>query len=196
MQKTTLIEKHFELRFLVKLCLLVIAGMTGITLFLKYLTSRDLGPDYGPAFSAIYNLKQELFPLIFASFYSIFILAVVAAAIAVISMFYSHKIAGPMYRIERNLEAIGAGDLTVQTRFRGNDQLLRLAEEINDATRSLNHKVRNVADAFEEVKRAEKGLRALVDGKGAGAGELEAACTKLTGAIESLKKALEAVKVS
>jgi nitrogen fixation/metabolism regulation signal transduction histidine kinase len=116
--------------------------MLAVTLFLYFATSKDLGDSYGRAIYLINDLRIRIFPLFFASFYSVFILVVVTAAIAAIPVLYSHKIAGPLFRIERNLDLIGSGDLTVNTRFRKTDQLFVLADELNAMVRSLNHTVR------------------------------------------------------
>jgi len=161
-----LVERTFKLDFGLRLCLLTAAGMLAVTLFLYYATSKDLGESYGHAIYLINDLKIRIFPLFFASFYSIFILVVVTAAIAAISVLYSHRIAGPLFRIERNLDLIGGGDLTVNTRFRKTDQLFVLADELNAMVRSLNHTARATGDALERVKRCEERVAALLEDDG------------------------------
>lgn len=180
-------EKTFKLRFGLKLCLLTIAGMLAVTIFLYFATSKSLGDSYGQAIYAIYDLKIRIFPLVFASFYTIFILAVVTCAIALISVLFSHKIAGPLYRIERNLEQIGSGDLTVDTAFRGNDQLTALAGEINGMVRSLNHLARSCGDAVADIKMCEDRLSSLLK-------EGEPPEKDIREAMEGLRRALEELK--
>ena len=104
MPDTNLLERSFKLKFGLKLCLLTIAGMAAVTLLLYFYTAGNLGGSYKEAIYTIYDLKIRIFPLVFASSYSIFILAVVTASIAVITVLFSHKIAGPLFRVERNLE--------------------------------------------------------------------------------------------
>jgi methyl-accepting chemotaxis protein len=182
-----LVETTFKLNFGLRLCLLTAAGMLAVTLFLYFATSKDLGDSYGRAIYLINDLRIRIFPLFFASFYSVFILVVVTAAIAAISVLYSHKIAGPLFRIERNLDLIGSGDLTVNTRFRKTDQLFVLADELNATVRSLNHTVRASGDALEKVKRCEERLAALLEDDG---------CTEdaLREAVFSLKRAVDTVR--
>ena len=124
MPQINLLERNFKLKFGLKLCLLTIAGMAAVTLLLYFYTASSLGGSYKEAIYTLYDLKIRIFPLIFASSYSILILAVVTISIAAISVLFSHKIAGPLFRVQRSLEEIGSGDLTVQTRFRGADQLI------------------------------------------------------------------------
>lgn len=187
--KNGLFEKYFRLKFGAKLCLLVLVGMTALTSATYFFTSRSLGDTYGEAIYTIYDLKVRIFPLIFASYYSIAILAVVTVAIAVIAVFFSHKIAGPLYRLERSLEAIGSGDLTVVTHFRGDDQLKALADDINVMVRSLNHLSRGCHDAVEGVRRAEENLSALLARADADPETLRRAAGELGEAIGELRKA-------
>lgn len=180
--------------FGLRLCLLTAAGMLAVTLFLYYATSKDLGESYGHAIYLINDLKIRIFPLFFASFYSIFILVVVTAAIAAISVLYSHRIAGPLFRIERNLDLIGGGDLTVNTRFRKTDQLFVLADELNAMVRSLNHTARATGDALERVKRCEERVAALLEDDGCPEEALREAVFSLKGAIEELGGITSGVK--
>src|SRR3989338_750049 len=43
----------------------------------------------------------------------------------------SHRFAGPMYRLEKDLEKIAQGDHTLRIRFRKKDQLDSIAEKLN-----------------------------------------------------------------
>lgn len=195
MKNIGLLEEDFKIKFGLRLCLLVITGMLAVTLFVYFVTSKSLGESYVKAIYTIYDLKIRIFPLIFASFYSIFILGVVTAAIAGISILFSHKIAGPIFRIEKNLELIGKGDLTVNTRFRGADQLSSLASEINAMVRALNHSARSCGDAIEEIKGCEERIILLLKEENPDEGELKRAAEALETAIDKLRKATSGIKV-
>lgn len=191
-----LVERTFKLEFGLRLCLLTAAGMLAVTLFLYYATSKDLGDSYGHAIYLINDLKIRIFPLFFASFYSVFILVVVTAAIAVISVLYSHRIAGPLFRIERNLDLIGSGDLTVNTRFRKTDQLFVLADELNAMVRSLNHTARKAGDSLDRVGRCEERVFALLEDDGCPEEALREAVFSLRMAIEELGAITSEVKTA
>ena len=194
MPNTNLLERSFKLKFGLKLCLLTIAGMAAVTLLLYFYTAGSLGGSYKEAIYTIYDLKIRIFPLVFASSYSIFILAVVTASIAVITVLFSHKIAGPLFRVERNLEEIGSGDLTVQTRFRGNDQMKALSDDINGMTRSLNHAARSLADSYSLVEEREKDLTKLLETEPLDRGRLSEATGSLALAIEQFNRTASAIK--
>jgi methyl-accepting chemotaxis protein len=189
-----LFERFFRLKFGIKLCALTVAGVFTLTFVTYLLTSRSLGGTYAEAIYTIYDLKVRIFPLIFASFYSIFILALVTGAIAAISVFFSHKIAGPLYRLERSLELIGRGDLTVDTRFRGYDQLKALADDINGMVRSLNHLSRSCTDALGEVERGALHLSALLDEREPDFEAIVRAAAELDQGVVALKKAASCIR--
>lgn len=190
-----LFERAFKIRFGLKLCLLTLLGGAAVVLLLYLSLARSLGPSYGSAIYTIYELKIKIAPLIFASSYSVLILAVITAAIALISVLFSHRIAGPLYRVEKSLEAISSGDLTVNTRFRGLDQLTILGDDLNNMVRSLNHTSRSVMDAIEDIKAAEDRLRELLEIEGSHEGAIRAAAQDLRAGIDELKKALAHLKV-
>lgn len=58
-------------------------------------------------------------------------LPLIFAALFVWAVVISHRFAGPMYRLERDLEKIAQGDHTLRVRFRKKDQLDGLAEKLN-----------------------------------------------------------------
>ena len=190
-----LLERAFKIRFGLKLCFFTLLGGAAVVLLLYFSLSRQLGDSYGSAIYTIYDLKIRALPLIFASFYSVLILGLVTAAIAAISVLFSHRIAGPLYRLEKNLDAIASGDLTVSTRFRGMDQLSSLADEMNAMVRSLNHASRSVMDSAEDLKAAEDALKALLDMEAPPEAELKEAAGALKASIEKMKKAVSFIKV-
>lgn len=194
MPQTNLLERNFKLKFGLKLCLLTIAGMAAVTFLLYFYTASSLGGSYKEAIYTLYDLKIRIFPLIFASSYSILILAVVTISIAAISVLFSHKIAGPLFRVQRSLEEIGSGDLTVQTRFRGTDQLIALSGDINDMTRSLNHAARSLADASNRVAECEEDLTKLLETEPLDKGRLSEATGRLALAIELFNRTASAIK--
>lgn len=65
--------------------------------------------------------------------------------ILVHSVFFSHRIAGPLYRFRNVFKAIAQGDLTVQTKIRDHDYLQQEAE-------GLEHMVVELRSKLAEIK--------------------------------------------
>lgn len=190
-----LLERAFKIRFGLKLCFFTLLGGAAVVLLLYFSLARSLGDSYGSAIYTIHELKIRVLPLIFASSYSILILGLITGAIAVISVLFSHRIAGPLFRLEKSLDAIASGDLTVSTRFRGMDQLSVLADELNTMVRSLNHTSRSVMDSAEELRVAEAALRSLLDIDAPPETELKNAIAALRAAIEKMSRAVSIIRV-
>jgi len=191
-----LLQRAFNLRFGLKLCLITLLGGAGLLALLYLSLDADVGGSYTQAIYTIYDLKLRILPLIFASSYSMLVLAVVAIAVAVISVLYSHKIAGPIFRLERNMEQIGSGDLTVSTRFRGGDQLSLLADDLNSMVRSLNHTARSATEALEAMRRSEDALKDLLAKEYPREEELRAAVDDLRRSLVELKRTVSNIRTS
>ncbi|MFH1407109.1 MAG: HAMP domain-containing protein [Candidatus Omnitrophota bacterium] len=61
----------------------------------------------------------------------------ISPIIFIVAILFSHKIAGPLIRIERTLDEIGSGNFDVQIKLRKHDELKDLAETINNMASSL-----------------------------------------------------------
>ncbi len=53
----------------------------------------------------------------------------------------SHRIAGPIYRIEKSIQGMQEGDLTMRIFLRDKDELTELAEQFNQMSATLNQKI-------------------------------------------------------
>lgn len=92
-----------------------------------------------------------------------------------LSLFFSHFIAGPIYRFERVLQQMCKGDLSMQVRLRKYDELKEMADLFNQALSSLRYRIKseremtqtNLDKAQEIVEKLKKG------GRGEEASQLE-----------------------
>ncbi|MCX5679003.1 MAG: methyl-accepting chemotaxis protein [Candidatus Omnitrophica bacterium] len=91
--------------------------------------------------NALKAVNHSLFPKI----------AVLAVIIFIAGIFISHKIAGPMYRIEKSAESIRDGDLSVSFRVRKGD-------EMKEASTALEEMVDSLQADFVKIKTAGKAL--------------------------------------
>ena len=70
-----------------------------------------------------------------------------------ISLYVSHRFAGPIYRFEKSAQIVASGDLTHRVSLRTGDELLELQEEFNGMVASLQgmvQKDRNLAERLAE----------------------------------------------
>src|SRR5208283_4488683 len=97
-----------------------------------------------------------------------FFIPVLALVVLVISIFISHRIAGPEYRLVKLLEDVGQGDLTANTSLRKHDELKDIANQLGQTTKSLSQMIgvqkkmaSDIADSCTELKgkTAKKGIK-------------------------------------
>jgi methyl-accepting chemotaxis protein len=88
-----------------------------------------------------------------------------------ISLYVSHRFAGPIYRFEKSAQIVASGDLTHRVSLRTGDELLELQEEFNGMVASLQamvQKDRNLAAHLSErlstaMQKAPENSAALTD---------------------------------
>lgn len=109
------------------------------------------------------------------------------AIIAVISIFVSHKIAGPVYRLEESTKLIASGDLTHRVHLRQGDELGDLQDAFNEMTESLSKMVYKDREVIERLARTGDNLRKRVDEENITKESLEEITYELNSIIEELK---------
>lgn len=149
------IKKDFQRRFIVKFCLialiaLVVAG--GLTYFL---TEGTVTATYRYHRLALEKTSVAIVPALVASTAAVFVFFVLATIY--VTLYVSHKIAGPLYRFEQDLQMVADGKLDKRFRLRQSDQLMDLVAQLNAVTESLEGRV---ADVKGRVKDLERKVRA------------------------------------
>jgi methyl-accepting chemotaxis protein len=158
------IEGGFRIRFIVKFCLLFISGIVILGFFLYFIGYRELGITYSQAISTMVSLKQILFPAIIIS---ILVQVVIISIVAIfVSLFASHKIAGPIYRMEKSMVAIGEGDLSsFEISLRDKDQIQDLAKSFEEMSRGFQEKINAVKDSFKKIEKGKIKLDEMIEDK-------------------------------
>ena len=83
------------------------AGLAGAGAFLLFPT--QLGEGYGAVLSTVQDLEQVLLAKV-GMIYAIMSIFIIVAVV-LLHLFYSHRIAGPAYRLGREAQVIGQGGL-------------------------------------------------------------------------------------
>ncbi|MBI5180482.1 MAG: methyl-accepting chemotaxis protein [Nitrospirae bacterium] len=182
------IKKEFQARFIIKFCLIVIMGaiISGIILYAS--TNQRLGDTYLESLNAIKVLNDNLISnLVYTNLITVTAISIVTI---VITLFASHKIAGPLYRLERSTEAIGNGDFTIETRLRENDEITGVASALNEMAGKLRSKMIDIKTDLEEVKDSSADMESAIKDKRLSEKELKKKIIKLSNRIKSLNRAI------
>ncbi|MFU8768936.1 MAG: HAMP domain-containing protein, partial [Desulfotignum sp.] len=82
-------------------------------------------------------------------------IVVVGIIAAIVMLLVSHKIAGPMFRFEKDIERIAGGDLKSHINLRKGDQFQEMVKTLNTMIDSLNSKVSEIRhDVAEQAENS------------------------------------------
>lgn len=125
-----IITSDYTRKLVIKCIVIFVIGaiLTGAIFYLSIY--KNHGTSYAENFRIISDLKSQIFHksiyiYLFSSFFII-------AGIIFISILYSHRIAGPVYRLENFALKISNGNLSTQIKLRQKDAIHSLANELNN----------------------------------------------------------------
>ncbi len=134
------IKKRLQLRMLVKIWIIIFITLllTG-TIFYFY-SDINVGKSYRLFHVKADNFLDFLFPVLLTGFFSSLVLGFLAA------VFFPYAIAGPIYRIEKELVDIGNGNLKKKIKIRKGDEVEDLADSMNIMVEGLRAKIKKMGD--------------------------------------------------
>jgi len=135
------VEREFQLWLLVRILgvILLCSVVAGVILF--FYARHETAASFYEAHIKIRRVSDLLLPVVAAGS----LVSLVSGVF--LAIFLPQKIAGPIYRIEKDLETIKReGDLTVSVRLRQGDTLQNFAGNLNETLQSLRERVQEVKD--------------------------------------------------
>ena len=171
------VNRQLQLRLLVKVLGIVVVGIGIMAAIFYFYSNREISESYRQFHVQANNFLDYLWPAVITS------LIIASVATVVITLFLPQKIAGPLYRIEKDLmERVGTGDLTVKVTLRKGDEITGLANALNETISKLREKVENISRPALELQSR---LNAM-DGK---------AETEITALSQQVNEALRRFKI-
>jgi methyl-accepting chemotaxis protein len=158
------IKKDFQTKFILKFCFLLLAGVILSTGLLFIFLQDTLTSSFQNSKLVIEITAMAILPTIIYT--SLVTLALLAIATIIVTLFVSHRIAGPMFRFEKELKEIGEGDLTKKLSLRKDDQVENLADCITEMTASLHEKFSLIRVGLERIlesARKQKTSKELIE---------------------------------
>lgn len=173
----TYITKEYQLRFITYFCGSLLAG-TALSMGIFYMyTYKEMGAGYYQHLLTLQGLRHNIMPaMIFTGGIAVIFVTLV---VLIITLIGSHRIAGPIYRLERSLESIGNGDFSIKTRFRKRDAIgvfadhivcsaddhicsscMKATSNINCTIDSLNARVISIGKTLSDLRREAENLKA------------------------------------
>lgn len=182
-------KDNFLRNFLVIL-LTVFFVLTAVSASVLYFqTHRSLATHYSAIISIVTELKTSIVEKTIRINIVFFLL--IAAGAAVLSLLYSHRIAGPLYRIKQSAKSISQGMLDTEIRLRSKDAVSSFADSVNEMTQQYREKVTVLSSDIGELREAITELKTCREG----AKETEDAIKKILVIDNKIKETLKGIKV-
>lgn len=137
------VRLRFRMRWILHSAAIFVASAFALLLVLRALLGRGLGHDYAGGFRTLSGLESSLHLAVGVPVAVYVVL--VGVVVAVAKVLFSHRIAGPLFRLERCADSLRAGDFSFCTRLRKNDELNGLAAvvcELRDHSRTRHAEAR------------------------------------------------------
>lgn len=182
-RKKLLIDPSFQIQFISKFCTAVVITSLLVGGFVYLLTRNSTTV-------AIENTKVVVKPtadfILPSLIMTVLIVAVVAGlGVLVLALFVSHTIAGPVFRLQREVDLMKEGDMVRDFHIRNKDQLQTLAQSLGlmvDTFRAKHIALREAYDALAHYLE-EKNFCVSSDDKE----ELHKALDKMNNALNYFK---------
>lgn len=139
------IKKGFQARFILRFILVIFLGIIVSSGIVYYLTSKKIEEAYYRSHIKIASTGEIVYPILFTA--NIITVGIIIVITIIITLLISHKIAGPLYRIEKSIHEIGEGNLSFKIYLRAKDELITLAEIFNNMMAKLKGKIEKIQEA-------------------------------------------------
>ena len=144
------IDKKFQTNFILKFCLLVAATGAFIMAILYALTKKATTVSVVNSRVVVQGTSDFIFPILIQTF--IVSTIVVSLATIIITLFISHRIAGPIYRFKKTISSLAEGDFSGECRLRHTDDLQDVAAAFNDMILKLKTSLTVIDKNLKEVQ--------------------------------------------
>jgi len=159
------IKKDLQGKYIFSFFIFVIFGSILFTLIFSFLSFNTLTIVYKN-----YNLQIGKTPLILLKeilgAHWIFIITA-GLAVVIVSMFLTHRFAGPMYRFEKSIEEMLRGNFNFEIRLRRKDEGKELAHKMNQLIAMLSSSFKEMRTISENIQNELNNAKALIEGAGA-----------------------------
>ncbi|MFA5142863.1 MAG: methyl-accepting chemotaxis protein [Candidatus Omnitrophota bacterium] len=190
-RKQLIVARRFQLKYAgIILGLMFITA--GFCSYAIYYTTMIL---FGEKLANVYPQGQLISIVRTVNFRILISMLVISPLIGFLGIYLSHKIAGPIYRIEKFLGSMASGDLSTRITLRRGDEMVSLADSINRLTDSLSQRVSSERAHIEHLLAQLYALREMVNSSAKDKDRMNASIEALDGEIRLLNSELEKYKI-
>lgn len=145
------IENSYLRNVVIKCVLIFVAGLIATVAIFYVMLQQPVGPTYGEGFKMLVQLQQDIFYKSIIIYFSTVLLALFG--IITITLLYSHRVAGPVYRLTLFARQVAAGDLQSGVHLRQSDVVQPLAAEMNLMAEKIHRSLIDINWKVDELEK-------------------------------------------
>ncbi|MFC1645704.1 HAMP domain-containing protein [Candidatus Omnitrophota bacterium] len=188
------IKKKFQSKFIIRFCALVVLGAV-ITVVSLYLLSGDtVTTAFVNSRLSIVRTSDYILPLLIGS--SLISIVLISIATAVVIKYLSHRIAGPLYKIEKYVKEIGEGNLNLKINLRSTDEIREMTDSLNEMTRNIKDHVVQIKSRVADLTGQIENLNSLLKNNKSLPAEVQSVLKALLAEKEQLSKEADYFKIN
>jgi methyl-accepting chemotaxis protein len=144
------IDKSFQTKFMVKFCVIVIISSLLIIGLLFFLARGSTTVAIENTEVVTKGTADFILPLVIQTVLLTLIFSVVA--VLLLTMIVLHKMAGPLFRLKSEVDAMKGLDLRRSFSIRGNDQLQSFARALSEMSAALRKEHLSLKGEYKRLK--------------------------------------------
>jgi len=164
-RRTYIVRLDFQKNFIIRYCVLVLIAAVILSLIVYFFCGTTVTTVFKDSRLRILSTNDFILPYLFWS-----TIVAVVCAVAVcwrMTMIISNRLAGPLYRFEKDIAQVAQGDLTLSIRVRKKDEFQTLARLLNDMTADWRKDITTIKNQAIELNKSNdlsaKDMRALAN---------------------------------
>jgi methyl-accepting chemotaxis protein len=184
-------HSNYRLFLYLNTFVIVLLGATIAGFGVFWLFPASLGENFHSVQAIVRELGKVLFWRV-AILYAVISLLIVLA-MAALHLLYSHRIAGPAYRLGREAAKIASGDLTGRIKCRPKDNLTEMADSLSEVVSQYRGRINAVKDGLASIERQSKTMSGLLQQGKSGAALGETA-EDIVSSVKKIEQSLSGVR--
>ncbi len=191
-RKQFIVARGFQLKYagIILLLMFLTAGFCSYAIYYTTMIS------FGEKLASVYPQGQLVSIVNLVNFRILVSILVISPLVGFLGIYLSHKIAGPIYRIEKSIGGMVAGDLSSHITLRRGDEMVTLADSVNRLTDSLALSMTTEKSHMENALKELYTLRELLSSSQKDHARINNVLESLDNEIRVIGKELDRYKVS
>jgi methyl-accepting chemotaxis protein len=151
-RRIRIVKMEFQRDFILKFCAIIIFSALVISAIVYILSMSSATTVFENSRLEIKRTADFILPLLILS--SLVAIIAAGAVTIIVTLFISHRIAGPLYRMEKDIADVTNGNLGLNIRVREKDELQNLAKSLDQMVKSIRNTVVEVKNELADISDA------------------------------------------